>query len=116
MIQELIARVFSARNSAHLEHWRTTSYAAHTALGEFYELIPDALDTLVEEYQGNWGIITGISLKERSGDTIALLVDDAAWMAKNSDTICQEIEALENRLQEVISLYLRALYKLNRFK
>lgn len=35
MLEELIMRVFAARNAAHLEHWRTKSYAQHVALGSF---------------------------------------------------------------------------------
>ena len=37
MINDLIARVFEARNVAHLEHWNTGNYAAHRALGDFYD-------------------------------------------------------------------------------
>lgn len=31
MINDLIARVFEARNVAHLEHWNTSNYAAYWA-------------------------------------------------------------------------------------
>ena len=34
MIEELVALVFATRNAVHLEHWRTKSFAAHTAMGE----------------------------------------------------------------------------------
>ena len=44
MIEELIAKVFEARNAAHLEHWRTKSYAEHQALGDFYDGIIDIVD------------------------------------------------------------------------
>ena len=57
MIEELIAKVFAAREAAHLEHWRTKSYAQHQALGEFYDTIIDQIDELVECYQGNFGLI-----------------------------------------------------------
>lgn len=54
MIEELISRVFYARNVAHFEHWRAEGiggYARHVALGEFYDGVIDAIDTLVEAYK-----------------------------------------------------------------
>ena len=46
MIEQLISRVFYARNVAHFEHWRAKgegSYAKHKALGHFYDDIVDCL-------------------------------------------------------------------------
>jgi DNA-binding ferritin-like protein len=43
-----------------IEHWKVKgpgSYAAHTALGSFYQFIPDFLDGLVESYQGRTNAI-----------------------------------------------------------
>ena len=57
MIEQLISRVFYARNLAHYEHWRTKSYAQHQALGSFYDGVIDALDALVEAYQGVNGLV-----------------------------------------------------------
>ncbi len=34
--------------AAHIHHWNTDSYAAHQALGEFYEKLSDLADTFVE--------------------------------------------------------------------
>ena len=48
MLEQLIARVFYARNLAHWNHWRTSSYAQHQALGAFYDDVIDNLDALVE--------------------------------------------------------------------
>ena len=45
MIEQLISRVFYARNLAHFEHWRTKSYSQHKALGSFYDDVIDAVDT-----------------------------------------------------------------------
>ena len=64
MIEQLIAKVFSTRNCTHLAHWRTKSYAEHVALGDFYDSVVDLIDNLVECYQGNFGIISDVKLKE----------------------------------------------------
>lgn len=34
--------------AAHVHHWNTDSYAAHQALGEFYDKLSDLADTFVE--------------------------------------------------------------------
>ena len=60
MIEQLISRVFYARNLAHFDHWRTKSYAQHKALGKFYDEIIEALDALVEAHQGLNGLIGNI--------------------------------------------------------
>lgn len=113
MIKELIGRVMQARNSAHLEHWSTGSYAAHQALGEFYEGVIPKLDTLVEAYQGAFGKVGRVDLLPPASQKCSLLLgEQVLWMGKNRDSICKDIEALENVLDEIVSLYLKTLYKL----
>ena len=55
MVKELVQRVFSARNCTHLQHWNTSSYAEHMALGDFYDDVIDLIDSFVEAYQGKIG-------------------------------------------------------------
>ena len=114
MIEELIAKVFEARNAAHLEHWRTKSYAKHKALGGFYESAIDLIDELVEAYQGNFGIIGKVPDvgQTHNEDCIKCLNDQVAWIAKNRSEIAQEVDALENIVDEITGLYLKTLYKL----
>ena len=69
MIEELISRVFYARNLAHFEHWRAKgegSYAKHIALGEFYDGVIDTIDPLVEAYQGAFDLIKAIPAPEQT--------------------------------------------------
>jgi hypothetical protein len=112
MIEEFISRVFSARNAAHLEHWRTKSYAQHQALGEFYDGLVDEIDTLVECYQGNFGLIGEVKLTHADGDIVGLLSKDVAWIAKHREKIAGGVDALENIVDGISSLYLRTIYKL----
>ena len=44
MIEELVEKVFAARNEAHIAHWATKSFAKHMALNEFYDNIIDLID------------------------------------------------------------------------
>jgi len=68
MFEKLISTLMASRDQAHVFHWQSVgpgSYAAHKALGKYYEAIPDLVDSLVETYQGKYGIVTGYEPAER---------------------------------------------------
>jgi DNA-binding ferritin-like protein len=68
MFEKLISTLMASRDQAHIFHWQTTgpgSFAAHKALGKYYDAIPDMIDTLVEAYQGKYGILTGFTPAEK---------------------------------------------------
>jgi len=68
MFEKLISTLMASRDQAHVFHWQSVgpgSYAAHKALGKYYEAIPDLVDLLVETYQGKHGIVTGYEPAER---------------------------------------------------
>lgn len=51
-LEGTIQRLLQTRDQAHLFHWNTKSYAAHVALGEFYDSLLDSTDKLFEAYKG----------------------------------------------------------------
>lgn len=118
MIEDLISRVFYTRNAAHIAHWKARgvgSYARHSALGDFYGDIVDSLDTIVEAYQGFFEIIGTVpsrSEKPEVRDIIQLLAEDADWLIENRDELTDENDALENMVDEMSAIYMKALYKL----
>ena len=116
MIEELISRVFYARNVAHVEHWTTSgvgAFAKHEALGKFYDEVIDALDTLVEAYQGAYGLIGTVKAPLAKADEILLiLIEDAQWIEKNHEKICKGNRAVANLIDGVTGVYLSTIYKL----
>jgi DNA-binding ferritin-like protein len=116
MIEELISRVFYARNVAHFEHWRAEGvggYARHVALGEFYDGIIDALDKLVEAYQGAFELVGTVPApKTKAKEILLILVEDAEWIEKNHDKICKGNRAVANLIDGVTEVYLTTTYKL----
>lgn len=120
MIEQLIARVFHTRNISHWSHWRATgsgSYAKHQALGEFYDGVIDALDTLVEAYQGAYDLVGNIPAPDSSAkDILSLMRDDADWIEKNHESICEGNRAIANLIDSVSGVYLSAIYKLRNLK
>ena len=124
MINDLIARVFEARNVAHLEHWNTGNYAAHRALGDFYDEVIDLLDSLAERTRvrldqrvqkvDHFVVKVGkVELGARqTKPCVALLGEHVVWISKHREHIAQDVAALENIIDEIVALYLRTLYKL----
>lgn len=120
MIEKLIARVFYARNLAHFEHWRAQgegSFARHMALGDFYESIIDALDPLVEAYQGVFGLIDSIPAPEKLlSDCVACFEADAEWIEEHHEELCKGNRAVANLVDGVSAIYLSTIYKLQNLK
>lgn len=120
MIEQLISRVFYARNVAHFEHWRAKgagSFAKHMALGSFYDDVIDAVDGIVEAYQGAFDLIGNIPAPEApKGDVLALLEGDAAWLEEHREDICGGNNAVANLIDTLTGVYLSTIYKLRNLK
>jgi DNA-binding ferritin-like protein len=120
MIEQLISRVFYARNLAHFAHWRAKgdgSYAKHKALGKFYDGVIDAIDPLVEAYQGAYDLIGAIPVpEEMQTDILKCLEADAEWIEKNHEKICKGNRAVGNLIDTVTGVYLSTIYKLRNLR
>lgn len=120
MIEQLISRVFYARNLAHFSHWRAKgegSYARHKALGKFYDDIIDAIDPLVEAYQGAFDLIGAIPApKDCPTDCLKCLEADAEWIEEHHEDICKGNRAVANLIDTLTGVYLSAIYKLRNLK
>ena len=114
MIEKLIEKMFSARDAAHIRHWKTDSYSQHKALGNYYEDVVEGLDKFVEAYQGTFGIIGDVPGEEK--DVAKMINDDIIWLNKNRSEVCKGIPALENIIDELTSLHMKTLYKLENLR
>lgn len=113
MVEELVEKVFAARNEAHIAHWATKSYAEHVALNEFYDNIIDLIDKLVEAYQGCYGLIHVTKLEaDLEKDILYWLNEDVKWIAENREEISGGVRSLENIIDEISDQYLTTIYKL----
>lgn len=114
MIEELIARVFATRNAAHLEHWRTKSYAQHVALGSFYNDIVEDIDSIVEAHQGVFDLVSVGELPKQPkvANIITHLEEDLVFINKNRAKITGGLQAIDNLLQGLEDSYMSTLYKL----
>lgn len=116
MIEQLVARVFQARNIAHREHLKTTSYAQHVALGAFYDSVIEAIDEIVEVYQGRYEIITIPKIEDKVvGGVAEYLLNEAMWIENNRAKFAT-CNAVLNLIDGLAALYLQTNYKLTRLK
>lgn len=112
-VEELAAMVFAARDAAHRAHWRTREYAAHVALGEFYTAVIDALDEIVEVYQGeNEVLLTVPAPGSVSGGVRELLTAQAQWIATHRTDIAGGSDAIGNLVDNLVAIYRKTVYKL----
>lgn len=115
---KLFSNLLYSSIQAHVMHLQSKSYAEHMALGSFYESIPGLTDSLIEEYQGKYGIINNyqtISLSTQDPITylkgLRSLVDSLRYTElKQTDT------NLQNTVDEITSLIDSTLYKLENLK
>jgi len=110
-MEQIIAILFLDRTLTHMEHLRTSSYAQHKALQDFYEGIIDLADTLAEAYQGYEGIM---NIPMRSDTTTGSMADHLAKRVLEIQKLRKscDLSAIQNIVDEIVGLYLSTVYKL----
>ena len=112
---DFIGSLFRARDVAHSVHLNTRSFAKHSALNEFYDGIVDLADKFAEAYQGRHGLIGPITLMsaKKTGNIIEFLEDSLADVEAMRYKVCDKTDTpLQNIIDEIVGLYLQAIYKL----
>ena len=95
MVSACATEFMNARTSIHKLHLKVTgegSFAAHKALYELYDALPDHADTLVEGYQGAAEKI--LSYSEVAPRTLDTVADGVAYL--------RDIYAMINKLQGML--------------
>ena len=97
--------LLNAAVKAHQMHWNTRSYAQHMALGDFYGELPDLIDSVIESYQGKYGLIPGP--KE---DPVSFIQELSSFVKAERD-FCDDSE-IQNDIDAIATLCDSTLYKL----
>lgn len=114
----IISVMFMSREQAHREHLKTTSYAQHMALGEFYDEIVDIADEFAETYQGFYEDHADIPYRmPTKGPIISILENHLGVIQDARKALDSEDDTpLQNIIDTACALYARTLYKLRRLK
>ena len=93
-------------------HLKTSKYAAHMALDEYYKEMPELVDTLIENYQGIYGEVDDYkNILDFNEDPIKYL-EDLRDICVNSKELLQQNTELESDMDSILSLIDSTLYKL----
>ena len=111
---KFIGRLFELRDAAHVEHLKTRSFAAHSALNTFYDKLLKLADRFVESYQGKYGIVT-IDIKYTKPDNFLSHLEEFAKYVEGSRETFKD-EFLKNQVDEIASLAYSTIYKLTYLK
>lgn len=110
---EFFITLLHAATAGHLLHLQTRSYAQHQALGSFYEALPGMVDSIVEAYQGKYGLITeypsGFAVPSGAPIEFVSALSDYVQGARASVASDSEIQNLIDGIQDHID---STLYKL----
>ena len=111
-VAEIVGTLLMARTFAHMAHLKTSSYAKHVALDEFYTAIVDLTDSFAEIAQGKFGKMD-IPVVAVKGNVDSPIPEMEKQIDKllNLGSSCNS-GALKNILDEIEALYLTTLYKL----
>jgi hypothetical protein len=118
-MNEFIATLFLTRELAHRYHLSTKSYSQHKALQNFYEDLLDLTDDLAEMTQGAHGLLNIPILTEKSGykEPLYCIADKLKYVESNRyKAYSKDDTALQNKIDEIVETFLRAIYKLENLK
>ena len=117
---KLFSKLFESREMAHIYHLQVNgdmgSHAKHTALGDYYDDVLGLIDSIIEVFQGQYGIVEEYDVidtsETRSKDTIEYFNELARFIKEERKCINAEDTHLHNIVDEVVALVYRTLYKL----
>lgn len=118
MVAACVSELMNARTAFHKLHLKVTgpgSFAAHKALNEIYDALPDHADTLAEQYQGaSCELLSYVEITPRTLNT----VDEGMAYAKELKSMitqlqdCMPYSEIVNELDTFKSSFNSLLYKL----
>jgi len=118
---QFFSKLFESREMAHVYHLSVKgdmgSYAAHVALGVYYNEILEFIDDLIEIYQGQYGLVENFDIIDTSStktqEPIGYFEELVMFVKSTRNTsLSSEDTHLQNIIDEVVGLIYRTLYKL----
>lgn len=95
------------------KHLKTDKYSAHKALDEYYNDMPELVDTLIEDYMGINGKVKDYenTLKEKEYNTIEYLNKMRELVKTGRKEFCAGESELESDCDAILSLIDKTLYQ-----
>lgn len=115
----LVSKLLDSQKQIHIFHLQTKSFAEHKALQDYYDAIPDLVDSIVESHQGKYGILTGWkSYASADYQSTEQVINYLKSLADDVNKLYPSIKDtyIQNQLDEVTTLINSTLYKLRFLK
>jgi hypothetical protein len=117
---KLFSKLFESREMAHIYHLQVNgdmgSHAKHTALGDYYDGVLELIDSIIEAFQGQYGIVEEYDVidtsETRSKDTIEYFNELARFIKEERKCINLEDTHLHSIIDDIVVLIYQTLYKL----
>jgi hypothetical protein len=117
---KLFSKLFESREMAHIYHLQVNgdmgSHAKHTTLGDYYEGVLELIDSIIEAFQGQYGIVEEYDVidtsETRSKDTIEYFNELARFIKEERKCINLEDTHLHSIIDDIVVLLYKTLYKL----
>lgn len=106
---KFIGALFQSRDTMHIAHLQTTSFAEHKALGGYYDGLLDLIDSFTEVYFGRNKRVEIIIPESKNMDSISHLKEMQAIVDGERNNYSSE---LQNIMDEMLALINKTLYLL----
>ena len=109
-----LGTLMQSRNQAHIYHLQTQSFAAHMALGAYYDGIVGLVDGLAESIQGRYGIIRGYKMAStiKEDDSAITYFEGLSKFVESIRVSLPQDSYIQNQVDEVVDLIESTKYKL----
>lgn len=117
-IGEFVGTLLHSATITHFMHLQTTSYAAHVALGAYYDEIVELTDSLAEAWQGCNGEIIApypAMFGNPMVEPLEYLNSVRDFVIENRDAI-SEYSNIQNEIDSIMTLLDSTIYKLTFLK
>ena len=113
---EIVSELFHSETQSHMFHLQTKSFAEHMALGTFYDEIVDLSDALIEDFQGQYGVLqkyeSFIIKSYVDKNTTLAYFDNLRSNVQKLRTTVSEDSNLQNQIDNIITLINSTVYKI----
>lgn len=109
----VIGQLFHSRDTMHIVHLQTTSYAEHKALDNYYSSLLELTDSLIEAYMGTLG--KRVNFKIPSSEYVNAkqhLTQLKQYLMKHRTVFGVENTHIQNIIDEIVALITSTLYLL----
>jgi hypothetical protein len=121
---KFFSKLFEARQMAHIFHLQVKAEMGsgweHDALNKFYDEILEFTDTIIETYQGQYGIVEGYEVIDPSATgqmkSLEYLKQTVDYIRAERKAIKEEDTHIHNVIDEIVALFYQTIYRLTNLK